>query len=62
MKLKIKLIKSRYGRIPKHRKTLTALSLTKIGREVVMPDNPAIRGMINKVAYLLKVEEVEDGA
>ena len=62
MKLKIKLVKSRFGRIPKHRKTLIALGMTKIGREKVMPDNPAIRGMIGKVAYLLKVEEVEDGA
>jgi large subunit ribosomal protein L30 len=62
MKLKIRLIKSGYGRIPKHRKTLTALGLTKMGREVIMPDNPCLRGMIDKVAYLVKVEEVEDGA
>ncbi len=62
MKLKIRLIKSGHGRIPKHRKTLMALGLTKIGRDVVMPDNPAVRGMIGKEAYLLKVEEVEDGA
>ncbi|MDI6751314.1 MAG: 50S ribosomal protein L30 [bacterium] len=62
MKLKIRLIKSGYGRIPKHRKTLMALGLTKMGRDVVKPDNPMVRGMIGKVAYLLKVEEVEDGA
>lgn len=56
--LKITLVKSTIGAIPKHRKTVEALGLRKRGRSVEMPDNPAVRGMIDQVRHLVKVEEV----
>jgi large subunit ribosomal protein L30 len=59
-KLKVILKKSPINRNRKHQLTLKALGLRKIGKERVFPDNPAVRGMINKVAYLLDVQEVVD--
>lgn len=59
-KLKITLAKSPIGAVPKQRATVKALGLTKTQRSVIQPDNAAIRGMIQKVDYLLKVEEIED--
>ena len=56
--LKITLVKSTIGAIPKHRKTVEALGLKKRGRSVEMPDNPAVRGMIDQVKHLVNVEEV----
>jgi large subunit ribosomal protein L30 len=55
--LKITLIKSTIGAVPKHKKTVEALGLTKMHKTVTMPDNAAIRGMIKQVEYLVKVEE-----
>lgn len=57
-KLKITLVKSTIGAIPKHRKTIDALGLRKINKTVEMPDNAAIRGMIDQVRHLVKVEEI----
>lgn len=57
-KLKITLVKSTIGSIPKHRKTVEAMGLRKLNKTVEMPDNAAIRGMINQVKHLVKVEEV----
>ena len=56
-KLKITLVKSPIGAIPKHRATVKALGLTKIHKTVVMPNNDAIKGMVAQVAHLVKVEE-----
>lgn len=56
--LKITLVKSTIGAIPKHRKTVQALGLRKLNRSVTQKDNPGIRGMINQVSHLLKVEEI----
>ena len=54
--IKIKQVRSRI-RCPKTQKrTLDALGLRKIGRVVEHDDNPAIRGMINKVKHLVEVE------
>ena len=58
-KLKITLVRSTIGAIPKHRKTVKALCLRKLNKTVVMPDNPAVRGMIHQVQHLVKVEEVQ---
>ena len=58
MDLKITLIKSTIGAIPKHRKTIQAMGLRKINGSVVMGDNPATRGMIRQVTHLVKVEEI----
>ncbi|MFH1563102.1 MAG: 50S ribosomal protein L30 [Nitrospirota bacterium] len=56
--LKVTLIKSRFGRVPKHCKTIAALGLRKINQTVIKPDNPQTRGMVKKVDYLVKVEEI----
>ena len=57
-KLKITLAKSIIGRKKDHIATVEALGLRKIGKAVEHDDTPQIRGMINKVSYLLKVEEM----
>ena len=57
-KLRITLIKSTIGAVPKNRKTVEALGLRKIGKTVEMPDNDAVRGMIQRVRHLVKVEEI----
>lgn len=57
-KLKITLVKSPIGAIPKQRATVEALGLRKLNKTVEMPDNAAIRGMIQRVRHLVKVEEV----
>ena len=57
-KLKITLVKSTIGSIPKHRATVKALGLRKLNKTVEMPDNAAIRGMINHVKHLVEVEEI----
>jgi len=56
--LKITQIRSRIGYKQKAKKTLDALGLRKMNQTVEINDNPAIRGMIKKIDYLLKVEEV----
>ncbi len=57
-KLKITLVKSTIGAIPKHKKTVEALGLRKLNKTVLLPDNDATRGMVNQVRHLVKVEEV----
>lgn len=57
-KLKITLVKSTIGAIPKHRKTVEALGLKKLNKTVEMPDNVAVRGMVKQVQHLVKVEEI----
>lgn len=57
-KLKITLVKSTIGSIPKHRKTVAALGLKKVNKTTVLPNNDAVRGMVKQVQHLLKVEEV----
>ena len=57
-KLKITLVKSTIGAIPKHKKTVEALGLKKLHKTVELPDNAATRGMIHKVKHLVKVEEI----
>ncbi|MBW2061675.1 MAG: 50S ribosomal protein L30 [Deltaproteobacteria bacterium] len=55
--LKVTQVRSMIGRLPKHRRTIRALGLTKINKTVIHKDTPEIRGMINQVAHLIKVEE-----
>ncbi len=59
LKLKITQIKSKIGYKPKARATLSALGLKKLHQTVELPDNPSIRGMIQQIEYLLKVEEIK---
>ena len=56
-KLKVTLVKSPIGCVPKHRRTVEALGLKKVNKTVEVPDNAAVRGMVNQVSYLVKVEE-----
>ena len=56
--LKITLVKSTIGAVPKNKKTVVALGLNKIGKTVIMPDNKSVRGMIQNVRHLVKVEEI----
>ena len=56
-KLRITLVKSPIGCVPKHRRTVEALGLKKVNKTVELPDNAAVRGMVNQVSYLVKVEE-----
>ena len=56
--LKITLVKSTIGAVPKNKKTVEALGLNKIGASVERPDNKAVRGMIQQVRHLVKVEEI----
>ncbi|HBY21416.1 MAG: 50S ribosomal protein L30 [Clostridiales bacterium GWE2_32_10] len=58
-KLKITLVKSTIATKPKHRLTVKALGLGKLNSTVEHQDNAAIRGMVNQVKHLVKVEEVE---
>ncbi|MEQ8154834.1 MAG: 50S ribosomal protein L30 [Clostridiaceae bacterium] len=57
-KVKVTLVKSLIGRKKEHIATVNALGLKKIGKVVEHEITPQIRGMIKKVDYLLKVEEV----
>ena len=56
--LKMTLVKSTIGAVPKNKKTVEALGLKKIGASVERPDNKAVRGMIQQVRHLVKVEEI----
>jgi len=56
--LKVTLEKSRYGRLKSHRACISGLGLRKIRQSVTVPDTPEIRGMINRISYLVSVEEV----
>lgn len=54
--LKVTQTKSAIGRLPKHRATIKGLGLRKIGHTVELEDTASVRGMINKVYYMVKVE------
>lgn len=53
--LKIKLVKSLAGTRQSHRATIIGLGLRKLNSESILQDTPSIRGMVNKVSYLVKV-------
>ncbi len=56
-KLKVTLVKSLIGTKQPHRATVRGLGLRRLNQRVELQDTPAIRGMINKVAYLVKCED-----
>ncbi|GAA6756279.1 50S ribosomal protein L30 [Thermus sp. 2.9] len=58
-KLKVKLVKSPIGYPKDQKAALKALGLTKLQKEKVLEDTPAIRGNVAKVAHLLRVEVLE---
>ena len=57
-KLRITLVKSPISAVPKHRRTVEAMGLTKMHKTVTLPDNAATRGQIQQIGYMLKVEEM----
>ena len=57
-KLKVTLVKSPIGAVPKHRATVEALGLSKMHKTVELPDNDAVSGMLWHVKHLVKVEEI----
>jgi large subunit ribosomal protein L30 len=54
--VKITLVRSPIGRIPSHKQCLTGLGLRRMHQSVELVDTPEVRGMINKVSYMLTVE------
>ncbi len=60
--IEIKQVRSGIGTKPKHRGTLRALGLGRIGRTHVLPDRPEIRGMVARVAHLVEVRTQGEGA
>ena len=56
--LKITLVKSTIGALPKHKKTVQALGLKKLHSSVIRQNNAATLGMVNQVKHLVKVEEM----
>ena len=57
--LKVTLVKSSIGSKPKHRGTIRALGLRRIGSSNELPDRPEIRGMLARVPHLVRVEEIQ---
>ena len=56
--LKVTLVKSPIGCVPKHKRTVEALGLKKVNKSVELPNNAATLGMVKQVSYLVKVEEI----
>ena len=56
-KLKVTLVRSTNRRVKSHKACVTGLGLRRMHHTVVVEDTPAIRGMINKISYMLAVEE-----
>ena len=57
-RLKITQVKSSIGRLKKHKACLTGLGLRRVGHSVEREDTPSIRGMVNRISYLINVEEL----
>jgi large subunit ribosomal protein L30 len=55
--LKVTLVKSKFGRLKSHKACVAGLGLRKMHQTVTVQDTPENRGMINRVSYLLSVEE-----
>jgi large subunit ribosomal protein L30 len=56
-KIKVTQVRSDIGRLQAHKACIVGLGLRRIGHTVELEDTPAIRGMINKVNYMVRVEE-----
>ena len=56
--LKITLVKSTIGAVPKNKATALSMGLRKLNKSVILPDNAATRGQIQQISHLIKVEEV----
>jgi len=58
-KLKVTLVRSGINRPEPHKLTAAKLGLGKLGRTVVLPEHPGVRGMIRSISHLVKVESAE---
>lgn len=56
--IKITMIKSMHGRLKSHKSCVRGLGIRKMHNSILVHDTPENRGMINKVSYLLQIEEV----
>ncbi len=56
--LKVTLVKSKHGRLKNHKACVSGLGLKKMHETVTVQDTPENRGMINRISYLVSVEEV----
>ena len=54
--IRVTLVRSPAGRLKKHRACVAGLGLRRLGHTVELQDTPAVRGMIDRVSYLLRVE------
>lgn len=54
--VKVTLVRSPIGSLPKHKLCLQGLGLRRLHQTVEVEDTPAVRGMINKISYMLAVE------
>jgi large subunit ribosomal protein L30 len=59
-KLRITQVRSTISHIGRNRATIEALGLRRIGHSVVVVDNPAVRGMVRQVRFLVAVEEIPE--
>ncbi len=59
--LRVTQVKSTISHIARNRDTIRALGLKRIGHSVIIPDNPATRGMVRQVRFLVEVEELPEG-
>ncbi len=57
-KLRVKLVKSRFGRIKKHKASIAGIGLRKINQVVEIEATPENLGVVNKINYLVEVEEI----
>jgi large subunit ribosomal protein L30 len=56
--INVTLIRSPIGAQPKHRECVRGLGLKRMHQTVTLEDTPSVRGMVNKVYYMVRVEEV----
>ncbi|WP_459989542.1 50S ribosomal protein L30 [Methylosoma difficile] len=56
--LSVTMVKSKFGRLPRHQACLKGLGLKKMNQTIQVPNTPEFRGMINKISYMLKIEEI----
>ena len=61
-RLRVTYVKSAIGYNVKQKQTIEALGLRRLQQVIAHPDTPAVRGMLNKVSHLVRVEEVEEAA
>lgn len=56
--ISVTLVRSPFGALPRHRECVRGLGLKKMHQTVVLEDTPSVRGMVNKIAYMVRVAEV----